>query len=128
MRSSRILRRLGAALSMTFLLDLGGQASAMLCAAAGVATSQSPVTHAIGMSHATIAHSSLRQLERARDGCRTPAGARDCATMTTCAWPAADVAYPLTAMSFAHVPFEPAEPPLLQSGSATAPEPPPPRG
>jgi hypothetical protein len=128
MRSSRFLRRLGAALSMTFLLDLGGQASAMLCAAAGAATSHSPVAHAVGMSHAIVAHSPLRQLELARDGCRTPAGARDCATMTTCAWPAAEVASPLTALSFAHPSFEPAEPPLLQSGFATAPEPPPPRG
>lgn len=128
MRSSRFLRRLGAALSMTFLLDLGGQASAMLCAAAGVATSHPLVAHAVGMSHATVAHSPLRQLEQARDGCRIPAGARDCATMTTCAWPTAETASPLTALSFAHPAFEPADPALLQSGPATAPEPPPPRG
>lgn len=128
MRSSTFLRRLGAALSMAFLVDLGGQASATLCAAAGTATSHSPVAHALGMSHAKIGQSALSQVDLARDGCRIPAGARNCATMTTCAWPTAEVASPLAALSFAHPTFEPAESALLQSGPATAPEPPPPRG
>ena len=113
---------------MAFLLDLGGQVSATLCAPAGAATSHPAVAHTAGMSHALIAHSTLRQLELVRDGCRIPAGARDCATMTTCAWPTAEVASPLTALSFAHPALELAEPALMQSGPATAPEPPPPRG
>jgi hypothetical protein len=127
MRSNTFLRRLGAALAMAFLLDLGGQASAMLCAAVGAATPHLPVAHAAGMGHATIAHSSLRQLDLARGGCRIPAGDTDCATMTTCAWPTAVVTSRLTALSFAHPSFESAEPALLRSGPATAPEPPPPR-
>ena len=128
MRSNAFLRRLGAALSMAFLLDLGGQAAAMLCTSASAATSHATVAHSTGMRHAAAAHAPLVQMDVAPDGCRVPPGPRDCATMTTCAWPTAVASSPLTALSLVSITIEAAEPALLRSEAATAPEPPPPRG
>jgi hypothetical protein len=126
MRSPTLLRRFGAALSMAFLLDLGGQASAAVCAT-GASRAMDAHQHA-GMMRSGVAHAARSEIGPSRDGCELPVTSPDCATMTTCASLTAVVTVPLVALRTATPSFEPTQPALPHSGPATAPEPPPPRG